>query len=843
VSTPSAASPGIKGVPAPPPDLFDLVLVDEAHHSPAPTWNALIAAFPAAKVVLFTATPFRRDRKEIKARYVYTYPIQRAFEDGIYGEMTFVAVMPNSGQSADEALATKAEAVFREDQAEGFMHSMMVRVDSRMRAKELAAVYNTHTKLRLDVVDSAQSQQRAEKTVQRLRDGELDGVICVNMLGEGFDLPRLKLAALHSPHRSLGVTLQFFGRFARMNGAGLGEAKFLGVPSEMRGELSELFEESESWGRKIRLLGQEKIGEELAVREFLEEFEHEEPADTTGLPEDISLYSFTVFNHVKVHQIFGKVDLHAALGVPGLSTERVWVNEKDSTTVGIFREDVRPPWATTPGLDRVEHHLAVIYWDEKAGLLFICSSLREESLYKAICSNVVGGSFRTLSLNRTSRVLRAFSDLELFNVGIRNRATGTVAESYRQISGSSAHIALDKGDAALYHRGHIFGRGETANGITTIGVSSLGKIWRLEPTKIPDLVKWCKDMARDIDNPAPFKTGIAIDHFDVGVDITQLPDVPILAADWDEQLYSNPMKVMFSDTSGQQRSVSILDVELTPEPAGVDPLSIVVALDAEGFRTNMRITIGPIPGIAYSDVDQPALQVARGYSRKDLLEYISEEQVRFHLGDGSVLQGAELFPPMGEEELTFDMQAFAESVDWAGAGVDIEVEFGPAVPLMSLHEWLKARLLAGSAPIILYDHRPGECADLLVIDVDPQGKAVVDLYHCKASGSSVAGDRVSDLYEVCGQVIKATKFRNKRRLIQHIKRRLSDGSVLLRGTLAEALEILDPDGRYDFPLRMFLVQPGISRNFLSSKLASLLMTVNRGVISVGCQELRVICSA
>jgi len=42
-------------------------------------------------------------------------------------------------------------------------------------------------------------------------------------LGEGFDLPALKVAAIHDPHKSLAVTLQFVGRFAR-SGQGLGDA-------------------------------------------------------------------------------------------------------------------------------------------------------------------------------------------------------------------------------------------------------------------------------------------------------------------------------------------------------------------------------------------------------------------------------------------------------------------------------------------------------------------------------------------------------------------------------------------------------------------------------------------
>jgi superfamily II DNA or RNA helicase len=82
VGTPSSISPTLDDVPAPPEDLFDLLLIDEAHHSPAVTWNGLLSSFPEAKRVLFTATPFRRDRREIEGRFVYSYPVRDAYEDG-----------------------------------------------------------------------------------------------------------------------------------------------------------------------------------------------------------------------------------------------------------------------------------------------------------------------------------------------------------------------------------------------------------------------------------------------------------------------------------------------------------------------------------------------------------------------------------------------------------------------------------------------------------------------------------------------------------------------------------------------------------------------------------------
>src|SRR5947208_2582728 len=68
VATVPSVSPRDGIIPSPPADLFDLVLVDEAHHAPARTWSRLLDLLQEAKQVLFTATPFRRDEKEIKGK-------------------------------------------------------------------------------------------------------------------------------------------------------------------------------------------------------------------------------------------------------------------------------------------------------------------------------------------------------------------------------------------------------------------------------------------------------------------------------------------------------------------------------------------------------------------------------------------------------------------------------------------------------------------------------------------------------------------------------------------------------------------------------------------------------
>ena len=65
VGTPNSISYGLSNDFKPDENLFDLVLIDEAHHSPAKSWNIIIECFPQSQRIFFTATPFRRDKREI----------------------------------------------------------------------------------------------------------------------------------------------------------------------------------------------------------------------------------------------------------------------------------------------------------------------------------------------------------------------------------------------------------------------------------------------------------------------------------------------------------------------------------------------------------------------------------------------------------------------------------------------------------------------------------------------------------------------------------------------------------------------------------------------------------
>src|SRR5207248_775653 len=78
-----------------PDKFFDMIIIDEAHHSAAGSWKKVLERFPDAKVVHMTATPFRSDRQEIDGELVYRYPFRSATLKGYIKRLKASYVAPS----------------------------------------------------------------------------------------------------------------------------------------------------------------------------------------------------------------------------------------------------------------------------------------------------------------------------------------------------------------------------------------------------------------------------------------------------------------------------------------------------------------------------------------------------------------------------------------------------------------------------------------------------------------------------------------------------------------------------------------------------------------------------
>src|SRR5665213_1506699 len=230
-----------------PRDFFDMLIVDEAHHSPADSWRKVVEYFAAARVINMTATPFRADAQEIEGELVYRYPFKKATFKGYIkrvtasyaapSELEFTAHGETKTFTLDEVLAMKEKDWFSRGIAlsepcnltivnnslekleqlreTGTAHQLIAVACSVNHARKIVQMYEARG-FKADLIFSEMDEDKKVDVKRRLRSGELDCIVQVQMLGEGFDHPKLSVAAIFRPFRTLAPYIQFVGRILRV---------------------------------------------------------------------------------------------------------------------------------------------------------------------------------------------------------------------------------------------------------------------------------------------------------------------------------------------------------------------------------------------------------------------------------------------------------------------------------------------------------------------------------------------------------------------------------------------------------------------------------------------------
>lgn len=832
---------GISGlkteIPDIPPDLFDLVIVDEGHHAPAATWARALSHLSSARQVLLTATPFRRDSKEIKGKIVFTYDVRRAYNDKIFGDLTFRPANPGKGESIDQTIAREAEAQFKEDRGKGLKHLVMVRVDGLERGRQLEEVY-AKTSLRLKFVSGKTALSTVKKTVDDLKGDKLDGIICVNMFGEGFDLPRLKIAALHSPHKSLAVTLQFIGRFARTTDPEIAGATFIAYPIEQRDEIQELWTTSAIWPDIVHNVSSLRIERETFAQQVFETF------DTQAVPEvkDIPLGTITPFFHAKVFRCFGDVDLDRS---PPSTYERQSLHssysEEHKVLVLIRRYVRKPKWISDSRIEDQIHHLDVIHYDKDRRFLFVGSTDKGSYNYGYLVNLVTDGKVGELSSAQVNRALNDIEGLTFFNLGMRPKQFGTRAESYRIMAGPGADIAVSELDGQSYNRGHSFGKGRLNGEEVTIGISTASKIWSNTVDQIPAYVSWCAELAKKLVSSRATPTGSGIDRLSAGQPIDEFPSCPVYAY-YHENTYDHVPYCFEPGSEGSTGLGSLPDFDLQ-------------IIEAESSSVHFRVTNGSrswdgvfrlatYPAVVPFDASEVQLGVGRQEENIPISEYLSNEAPRLLLENFDSVADASLFEN-SMAGTTLDRDDL-EVVDWASEKVNVEMEKPPQAEAAarSVFDWLQERLTSSAATVIFNDDGAGEVADFIALTSE-DGRNVVRLFHCKASSAQTAGSRLDDLYEVCGQSIRSGIWLSGARLVDRLEYRLRHTAVkgLITGTLEDLRRAFSASQRQNLRFEVVIVQPGVSASKLREMPEQLLITTKHSALAAGFVRFSVIGSA
>ena len=220
---------------------FDFIIIDEAHHAVANSYQKLWEYCPDAKKLGVTATPWRMNNSgfaQIFDAYIPSMSIKDFIQKGWLATYQYYSI-PTSSE-----LVKSIESI-REFDIEGdYKNSALVEVcdTSKIRAQlydsyeknvlgkkgiiySISREHSEHICLQyrsrgvtIENIDSKTPAKIREKVIQAFRDGEIDIIVNVDIFSEGFDCPDIEFIQLARPTKSLVKYIQQVGRGLRKNG-------------------------------------------------------------------------------------------------------------------------------------------------------------------------------------------------------------------------------------------------------------------------------------------------------------------------------------------------------------------------------------------------------------------------------------------------------------------------------------------------------------------------------------------------------------------------------------------------------------------------------------------------
>ena len=792
--------------------LFGHVFFDEAHHIEASTWKRFQQDCDESAMLLFTATPFRNDGKALEGKIIYNFPLSRAQEQGYFSPIGFKEVFEADTDLADRAIAETAVSRLREDRAAGHEHIVMARAATIKAAESLyERVYKAgYAEFDPVLIHSRTPARRA--VVDAIRQGRHKIVVCVDMFGEGFDLPSLKIAALHSVHKSLGVTLQFIGRFAR-TAAGAGRATFVantaedGVPEALEG----LYQESADWNVLVPDLSFDAIDPQARLSELASNLEPVGPDDelvevsTLALRPKISaqVYRTTGFRPERYVDAFAE---HQRVHQPRIST-------RDNLLTLVVNQSESVDWTNSRQITVETWDLYVAYYDPLKGLLYMHSSRRGDSTKRL--ANAVAVDPELIQGEEAFKAFAGLRRLILHSVGLSGRSRNV---RYQMFAGLDVSEAIDPVLQQSKMKSNVMGIGYEQGRKISVGCSRKGKIWSLSSGSLADWRRWCDEIGSKLSD-AGARPDDFLDYTLVPRIVDELPDAHALLVDWPDQLFESSSFRLEVKTGDETFDFHDCELRMLEWRAGGPSFSFCL-VGGERIEARFELTIGPEAGgestYAVRNTGGIDVDVVASGRREPGAAYFSENPPLVRLADGSQLSGNTLLRPRSEQGEVFD-RTLIESLDWSSTDFAKESRWKEGrIRRDSIQYRFMEHLEQGPATFIIDDDDQGESADVVSIE-ETEEQVVVYLWHCKYSRGADPGRRFADLHEVCGQAQKSAKWTwGLERIVQHLmvresRHRRGRDTRFLRGSARDLVTLRKEARRKFVRFRIGVIQPGLSR--------------------------------
>ncbi|WP_462180465.1 DEAD/DEAH box helicase [Pseudoalteromonas gelatinilytica] len=808
------------------------LVVDEAHHITAATWARVKSQFKDKSVFQFTATPFRSDGSRVEGKIIFNYPLKKAQDEGYFKPIEFHPVREFIEEQSDKAIAVKAIELLRADLDAGLDHIVMARASTIKRAKDIFSLYADEKDLKPVLINS-KVKKKAE-VLQAIRNREHKVIVCVDMLGEGFDLPQLKISAIHDPHKSINIMLQFTGRFTRTT-KDVGDAKFVAniANPNVNECLEELYKEDSDWNNVISDISSRKIKDEKEYQEFRAEFSTPSKLLDLGLTPSISttVYRMRVATwQPERFQKFANKQFQIVDSV---------LNDEKNTLVFSVKSYLPVGWTSSKELFDESWDLYIAFYDQNTNLLFIHSSAKDGLVKRLV--KLVAENATQVQGEHVFQSLAGLKRLKLQNVGLNKNKKGL---RYSMHTGTEINEQIPDIEANRATKSNIFGKGYENGELVSIGCSHKGKVWAMDSDSLDKWIIWCKGVGakildETIDTNKVMKTAMQTEELE------EYPQLAPLSVEWPvELLRKNETKVTIKAAQWED---SLINCELLiAEAQDDDPKTLSLVLKSQYAASLLEATITGKGEVNFASRDN--LDIKIGEQTKQLSEFFDEYPPTIFMCDTSVIDGGFRYYPNEDYAYLYDINN-TEAWDWVG--VDISVESQTTAKLIHSIQYHTIQKLKGSYDLVFDDDGAGEVADIVAIKNNGDKELVIDLFHCKycskKNGVASPGARVDDVYQVAGQAEKSVKwFGDKEKLILRLmdreRARLNQGkaSRIDKGKYEDLIHFAKVARYSSFKLGIAIVQPAISKTQVSGDQLSVLGATAAYIDEVSGVKLRVI---
>lgn len=803
VSHPNSISPYYQGLSPIPKDLIDAVFMDEAHHEPAPTWQSLNRFYNSQLKVFFTATPFRRDRKRMKAKLIYHYSLEKALETEILRPIEFRGESTgNHPANSNEALIETAINVFREERVTNPSSSILIRTDRIDDAINLVTLYN-NAGFNVDVIHYKRSSSVNESLIEKVKIGELDGLVCVGIASEGLDIPNLKVAVLHTSPRSIPYTIQFLGRISRTPLDQEGPAKLIANTDMVRGEVRRLYKSDSSWSVLIPQIVDEQM---RLARHYRSSQAIEEDFQ---MPELNVYFSAIVYSTPALFSFQNEI-LSKTNNFEIIHYEQV---SDDSPLIVITSYNKPLDWASREIYIKDLLDVHILYYAADHNLLFELTT--SEIALESFRESIINVDLAPITHGRIFKTLSQFSQSDYLMVGMRNSAlTGSSHPSYKTLIGSSVQSAIRTSEGKVFGIGHAVLRLDEEN---TWGIATRrGRVWAIKRGTAEEFKEWCDQLCTLIED---------------GPIITNLPGLSFLATTEPAiSIEELPVAIIPDDIFFKAYNVTISIANHVPIR------NFTPVITGKSLQDNNTKLFGSIQLLDTSfdfifdlngdkmwtvknahDIKVFAERRDETLVDKNIEDLNNEFPPSIILPDGSIIVGRnKIIPNISIEDLPNEIW---KTKRWNGCNIRSEAyEENPVNDLPVINhtiELLRPSLIQGKDLVIL-DDGAHEIADLIYFDTS---NSTIHFIHCKYSGSDNPGCRKSDCDELFAQAMRSIHWISSPILMDRLNNRImnTQNSQIVFGSKG-ILETLSQNYRVNnWKFNIILVQPGFRIEQVSDK--------------------------